>query len=88
MYPWVLLQIADEYGGSVGEAQEDNGRPLYRWTVSGHRAVEALERLLPWLVVKQAQASLVLQARGTPAGRVRDGIVAQVAALKHWDYEL
>lgn len=86
MFPWILHQCAEQYGGTVSEISLEDERPLYRWNVSGRNALTALCILEPFLVVKKAQAVLIIQACMIAPGPYRDGLVGQIAALKHYGY--
>lgn len=86
VFPWVLHQLQDRFGGSVTKINEEGERSFYRWAISGQRAQMALIQLEPHLIVKRAQAALVIQACRMEPGAYRDGVVAQISALKHHDY--
>lgn len=76
--------LTDTLGGSYyREKPRARGRPLYCWQASDWIASYALERLLPWLLVKRENAENVLRLRaskddpraarrGSPARRVMD----------------
>ncbi len=86
VFPWVLEQIRLRFGGSVLTITLPDDRPTYRWAVSGDKAIQALMALRAFLIVKRTQADLVLEARAHSPGPARDGIVAQISALKHHGY--
>jgi hypothetical protein len=59
--------LKDTLGGSYYRERPRvaRGRPLYCWQVSDWLAAEALWRLLPWLIVKRANAENVLRLRAS-----------------------
>lgn len=62
------------FGGAVnGPYLPKKGRACYQWSVSTKRAGEVLEKLLPVLVTKRAQASVAIQFQRTmaPTGKGR-----------------
>lgn len=87
VFPWVLDEFADRYGGTVSRTSGEGERPFYRWRLSGWNAALALQSMGPHLIVKRVQAELVLRAYALPPGPERDGIAAQIKALKHHGYE-
>ncbi len=61
--------LARTFGGNVGIRQDyrSNHRALATWSLHDRAAVPAIEALLPYLVVKQTEAWLLLQLRGLKA---------------------
>ena len=82
----VLELFREAFGGSIRKLKGDN-RAVWQWEASGNRAMRCLVRLVPFMFEKQAQARIAMEARGTKPGPHRDGLVAQLAALKRVDYQ-
>lgn len=97
--PKPLRTLHRRYGGHLRLIQKSQINPkhqdIYHWTIAARSAVPVLRDLLPYLVVKKAQAvlGLRLQARmlhqggnrGLPKGEreARDRLVQQLRALNH-----
>lgn len=83
VYPWVLDLLVAQYGGSIYFSRTRDGRPFYAWTIRGDAAMAVMAAIKDHLVVKRAQVLLIEAARCLPPGPQRDGIVAELSALKH-----
>lgn len=77
----------DRFGGSVRSFRNKGGRPFFSWSATGNRALRVILAVDDHLIVKKAQAALVLLARDLPPGRQREGVVAELSSLKHHYYE-
>jgi hypothetical protein len=57
--------LAETFGGrlAVNKSRQPNHRDLVSWSVHDKAAMRALEGLYPYLIVKQAEASLLLELR-------------------------
>ncbi len=91
-----LHVIATRFGNNVRgpyNSMRFGTRPIYNWSASGGKAVEMLETLLPYLVVKRSQAELALTfplgTSGTPTTDVawnrREHIAQELKILKRAD---
>lgn len=87
VFPYVLLEICERFGGRVRRIANEE-RPTYVWQVTGTNAYNALIALEPHMVVKKAQATLILDACMVDPGGYREGLEGQIAALKHHHYEV
>jgi len=86
VFPYVLESFMEAYGGRLRKLKGTD-RSTFRWEISGQNAAEALRCVLPFMFVKREQGLLVLRANDLPPGPYRDGVVAQLKALKHHDYQ-
>lgn len=87
VFPFILHALEIRFGGSCREmkAQGEN-RPVFRWSVYGVGALDALLQLRPYMIEKGPQVDLIFLARETKPGPLRDGYLAQMKALKHYNY--
>lgn len=66
VYRPVLEELVADYGGSISNKPLTRGsfftrRKHYNWSVAGRRAVAMLERIRPYLRIKEHQAWLALE---------------------------
>lgn len=87
VFPYVLQYLKDQYRGNVRKLKGPD-RATYRWDVCGYNAQAALTRMIPFLFIKREQAVLALHAASLKPSPKRDGVEAQIRALKHHDYKL
>ena len=87
VYPFILRIFELRFGGTVRERDVGSPRSIYRWRISGDGAINCMNKLYPYLVEKQVQVSLILKLRDTKPGPLRDGMMAQMRALKIFNYE-
>ena len=79
-----LLKLKSLFGGQVRCTRSyGNRRPSFVWTLHAALAEKALRALLPYLIVKKAEAELALQYRATikPAGNY-----GRRRVLTDWDW--
>lgn len=72
----VLQEIPKYYGGKVyGKYFRDNPnwKPQLQWGLSGQEAIEFLNRIYPFLIVKKPHAEVAFQFEGLAPGRGRGG---------------
>ncbi len=74
-----IALLAETLGGNYyrEKPHANNGRPLYCWQASDALACRILERVMPYLLVKRAQAENVLRLRASkndPRARLRGGM--------------
>ncbi len=71
VYPGVLNELGEQYGGGVYARGFERGphRQSYHWALTGPRAVRLLEEVLPYLREKKPQAELVLALTQKLPGR-------------------
>lgn len=55
------LLLCEMFGGHVGTYQYNEHRPQIRWSLSGSRAADCCEALMPYLRLKRQQAELVIR---------------------------
>ena len=84
-----LTVISAMFGGTVGVRDNSGGfgtRQIYQWSLTSTKAGEFLELLLPYLIVKKADALLALEflaVREPRRGiRLTEGEAAQRLALR------
>ena len=87
VYPFILRIFELRFGGSVRQRNIDSPRAIYRWRLSGEKAINCMKQLHPYLVEKQVQVSLILKLRETSPGPLREGMLAQMRAMKIVNYE-
>lgn len=78
--------LARTFGGNVGIRQDhrSNHRALTTWSLHDRAAAPVIEALLPYLVVKQTEAWLLLQLRGLKANG-KKGVTEWVHANRWHD---
>jgi hypothetical protein len=60
--PRPLQLYVDLFGGRVSKMHDKSyWKKSYIWQISSHKAAAALEKMLPYLTVKKAQAELALE---------------------------
>lgn len=87
VFTGVLEEFRYYFGGTIGSCSAKD-RPVWRWFVSGEKAMTTIQVLLPHLFEKRAQADLVIHIRETRPGPFRDGLVSQLKGLKNYHYYL
>jgi hypothetical protein len=89
VFPWSLWRFRRHFGGRVAKRRPkpNSTRPVYRWSLSGDQARACLRTLREFMHEKRIQADLVLRICETPPGPARQGMVAQLGALKHAHYK-
>lgn len=64
---WFMKDLVNQYGGSVCETNHKNrfknAKPVYRYCVSGQKAIELLNDIQPFLVLKTIQAGNAINAQ-------------------------
>jgi hypothetical protein len=65
--PQIPQLLKETFGGYLGKqrASSEKGKPLWAWQATDRNAAECAKAVLPYLLVKQQQASLLLQLRET-----------------------
>lgn len=64
LFDWIL----ERFGGHLYEihrkarVEKPQWQPVYDWNIGGQQARDLMERLLPYLIVKPAQARLAIEA--------------------------
>lgn len=61
--PRPLRLLEHLFGGSIGYIERSKCRPYSYWQVRGEEASAALQRMLPFLIVKRDQAELAIEHR-------------------------
>lgn len=59
------LNQSKKHRRSIFKKNSTHERWIYEWVVQGHRLVDICSQLLPYLVLKQRQAQLILEFRKT-----------------------
>lgn len=63
---WLVQALRMAFGGSINiSASPWSGRPIWRWTLTAHRAMECLELIAPYLHLKREQATIAIQFQKT-----------------------
>lgn len=92
--PRAVMWMKELFGGSISDQSTSPSRPKtwkvsYTWELSGNKAAEVLRLLLPYLILKRAQAeqAIALQAiprrKGSPWKKGNTTVENMVQALLH-----
>lgn len=57
----MLMFIKHHFGGHIAKETERANKPCYKWYPHAKRALEFLDRITPYLIVKKEQALLMRQ---------------------------
>jgi hypothetical protein len=88
-FPVVLAALKKEWGGCIHRKSttNPNARTAWEWVVEGDKAINAALMVSPYLIEKQAQASLMTQIRTWPPGsEQRKQLMRRIKSLKRIDY--
>lgn len=71
----LLYLICAEYGGKVHlkKAPDSTRRSSATWSLRGGRCIELMKQIEPFLIVKKAEAQLLIQYWNDPEARLRGG---------------
>ena len=88
-FPGVLAALKREWGGRIIRKSTTNprARTAWEWVIDGDKAINAALMVSPYLIEKQAQASLMTQIRTWPPGsEQRRQLMRRIKSLKRIDY--
>lgn len=88
-FPYTLIALSEEFGGTISRRNTVAGsRSVYEWAITGEKAIQATQRLIPYLHEKRQQALLCIQIKHShPHSARRHRLIADLKALKHIDYK-
>ena len=88
-YPQILMDFQLKYGGKLNNQQKTaiSRKPMFRWYVSGPKALCLLEEVLPYLREKRPQALLLRRVLSyPPKTAMRHALLRELKALKRIPY--
>ncbi len=90
VFPYTLRLFAESFGGNVkrrDRKDDDVRKTFYHFRIFGEGALDLIRLTLPYLHEKKQQAELVLLMRKAKPGPEREGLKAQLSAMKKIEYE-
>ena len=89
VFPYTLRLFAESFGGNVKKRMPKDGlrKVYYDWRTFGDTSIDVINLTLPYLHEKKQQAELILLMRKAKKGPERDGMGAQLVAMKKIEYE-
>lgn len=86
-YPETLESLQRLYGGSFNQFRYPEGKPMFRWSITGPGAIRVIEDIYPHLKEKQVQAALLRKVlRYPPKTAMRSAHLRELKALKRIPY--
>jgi len=89
VFPYTLKLFAESFGGKVKKRRPNDGirKVYYDWRTFGDTSIDIINLTLPYLHEKKQQAELMLLMRKAKKGPERDGMGAQLVAMKKIEYD-
>ena len=89
VFPYTLRLFAESFGGTVKKRIPNDGirKVYYDYRTFGDKTIDLIKLTLPYLHEKKQQAELILLMRKANPGPERDGMKAQLAAMKRIEYD-
>ena len=89
VFPYTLRLFAESFGGNVKKRRPKDAlrKVYYDWRTFGDTSIDVINLTLPYLHEKKQQAELILLMRKAHPGPERDGMKAQLAAMKRIEYD-
>lgn len=90
VFPYTLRLFVESFGGKVKRRNRRDGdlrKTYYHYRIFGEGALDLIRLTLPYLQEKKQQAELVLLMRKAKCGPEREGLKAQLSAMKQIEYE-
>lgn len=89
VFPYTLRLFAESFGGKVKKRRPKDAlrKVYYDWRTFGDTSIDVINLILPYLHEKKQQAELMLLMRKAKKGPERDGMGAQLVAMKRIEYD-